>query len=276
MSTYFIGDVHGCYDELKKLLQKINFDRDKDHLVFVGDLINRGPKSLQVLRFVRSLGNSATVILGNHDISFVAYMVNAYHGKGSDFPELSQAEDAHELAEWLRHQSILYNNKGLDVIVTHAGVLPRWSLKKAIKHAKKVEKKLRSKKYADYLSVAYQEGSDKWHKQKSKYDKFRYRLNAFTRLRYCYASGEANYNEKCVLGKQKKNTYAWFQLREKCQNDGTTRIIFGHWAALGYYKEGHAICLDSGCVWGGALTALTKDKSGWKSIQVESQQKKFQ
>ncbi len=273
MSTYFIGDVHGCYDELQLLLKKINFDCREDHLVFVGDLINRGDKSLDVLRFIRSLGNSATVVLGNHDISFVAYMAGAYHGKGSDFPLLSQAPDAEELTNWLRQQAILYHDEKLDVVVTHAGILPRWSLKKAIKEARKVEKKLRSEKYVDYLTVAYQEGSDEWSEQKDKYDKFRYRLNAFTRLRYCYASGEANYKEKCGLGKQTAGTYAWFQLREALQNDGTTLLIFGHWAALGFRREKHIVCLDSGCVWGGSLTAIFKNKMGWESVQIKSLQK---
>lgn len=276
MSTYFIGDVHGCYDELRLLLDKVGFKPHKDRLVFVGDLINRGGKSLETLRFIRSLGDSAVVVLGNHDISFIAYMAGVYHGKGSDFPEMSKAEDAIELADWLRQQSILFCDEQSAVMVTHAGILPCWSLKKASKQAKKVEKALRSEKYVEYLKVAYRKGSDQWNDQKDRYEKFRYRLNVFTRLRYCTSAGEGDYQEKCSLGKQKKGLDAWFNLRKKYQDDGKACIIFGHWAALGYREEKNAICLDSGCVWGGELTAIAKKQKSWKRINVKSLQKKTQ
>lgn len=256
MSTYIIGDVHGCYEDLMRLLERIQFDAKRDRLIFVGDLINRGPDSLSVLRFVRLLGDSASMVLGNHDISFIAYACGAYHGRGSDFPEMLQAKDAEYLLEWLRHQPLLIHEPSLNAIITHAGIPPRWSIKKAIKQARKAEKKLQGEKYAKYLRKAYKSKNMQWADDFNKYDKFRYRLNGFARIRYCDERGEPDYADKCPLGEQRPGLKPWFELRDALQNDGNTHLIFGHWAALGYYQGVNAICLDSGCVWGNQLTAI--------------------
>lgn len=274
MSTYFIGDVHGCYEELQRLLEKINFQPQRDRLVFVGDLINRGPDSLQVLRFIRSLGASAQIVLGNHDISWIAYAMGIYHGRGSDFSEMMLAKDSWALIDWLRHQPLLIYNKQLNVVVTHAGIPPRWSIKQAIKQAKKAEKKLRSHQFEKYLKKAYQGKRQQWHEDFDKYDKFRYRLNGFTRLRYCYHNGEPDYQEKCPIGKQSKKLSPWFALRKAKEMDGDTRVVFGHWAALGLYETPNAICLDSGCAWGNYLTAVKLGKNKIKYTQIKSGEKK--
>ncbi len=268
MSTYLIGDVHGCYDELQALLEKIQFDSATDSLIFVGDLINRGPKSLEVLRLVKSLGSSAQTVLGNHDISLIAYTVGVYHGRRTDFPQIMQASDSDELVEWLRQQPLLIHNKERDFIVTHAGIPPRWSLNKAIIQAQKTEKKLQGNKFRKYLKAAYRSGSDTWKSNFDKYEKFRYRINGFTRLRYCHKNGEPEFKEKCPIGKQPNHLLPWLDCRQQMQDDGQTRLFFGHWAALGYHKTANAICLDSGCVWGDKLTAIKVKNSTIKRFKI--------
>ncbi len=270
MSTYLIGDVHGCYHELQTLLKKIHFNSSTDNIIFVGDLINRGPKSLDVLRFVRDLNLSAQTVLGNHDISLIAYALGIYHGRGTDFPKIMKAKDSDELVEWLCQQPLLIQDKKQDFIVTHAGIPPRWSIDEAIQQARKAEKKLRGKKCHKYLKAAYRSGSDSWTKDFSKYDKFRYRINGFTRLRYCDKKGEPNFKDKCPVGKQPHQLLPWFDARRKIQDDKQTRLFFGHWAALGFHQTPNAICLDSGCVWGGKLTAVKIKKSSIKRFKVSA------
>lgn len=274
MSTYFIGDVHGCYDTLMQLLEKIQFNRQHDKLIFVGDLINRGPKSLEVLRFVKGLGKSAQMVLGNHDISFFAYALGVYHGRGSDFPEMAKAQDAEQLLAWLREQPLLIHDEASNVVVTHAGIPPRWSIAQAKKQARKAERKMRGKKWESYLRYAYGKSEDKWQDDFDKYDKFRYRLNGFTRLRYCDDSGEPDLRDKCPVGEQNKGLAPWFALRKKLQRDGKARLVFGHWAALGYHDDGQAICIDSGCAWGGKLTAISIENGSVIKAQVSAKQKR--
>ncbi len=274
MTTYFIGDVHGCYDELMQLLQRIDFNPANDKLIFVGDLINRGPKSLEVLRFVRGLGEGAQVVLGNHDISLLAYAWGIYHGRNSDYPEMAASSDAPALLDWLRQQPLFLYNSAENYAVAHAGIPPRWSLNSAQKHARKAEKILRGDACKAYLHYAYGRAEDKWHANYSKYDKFRYRINGFTRLRYCDDKGEPDFRDKCPVGQQAPGLQPWFEVRQRLQDDGDTRIVFGHWAALGYYEDSHAICLDSGCAWGGQLSAITLTKGGIQRATVASQRGK--
>lgn len=273
VNTYFIGDVHGCYDELMQLLRKIRFNHDKDRLIFVGDLINRGPRSLAVLRFVRSLGHRATVVLGNHDISLIAYAEGLYHGRGSDYAQLLAADDAQELLTWLRHQPILVRHKPLNVVVVHAGISPKWSIAEAVVYARKVEKHLQGKNYAKYLKRAYQKNTHRWSSDFNKYQKFAYRINSFARLRYCEADGEPDYHDKCPIGEQRAGLLPWFEMRKHRFPDENETVVFGHWAALGYYASPRAICLDSGCVWGGALTAISLDNQRIKRWQVGANKK---
>ncbi len=274
MATYFIGDVHGCYDDLMALLARVQFDVYSDDLIFVGDLINRGGKSLEVLRFVRSLGERARIVLGNHDISFLAYAWGIYHGRHSEFPEMFQADDAPVLLDWLRQQPLLIHNKTANYVVTHAGVPPRWSLEQAKQQARKAEAVLRGEDAKTYLCYAYERHADKWDVNFSERDKFRYRINGLTRLRYCDADGELDFHDKCPIGEQRSGLQPWFQLRKAMQVDGDTRLIFGHWAALGYHEDKNAICIDSGCAWGGELAAIKLIEKEIVRTSVKSSQKK--
>ncbi|WP_218110537.1 symmetrical bis(5'-nucleosyl)-tetraphosphatase [Ostreibacterium oceani] len=266
MSTYIIGDVHGCYQSLLALLGKIQFNPKKDKLIFVGDLINRGPDSLSVLRFVKSLGDSAVVVLGNHDISFIAYMAGVYHGRGTDFPKMALAKDSTALSEWLRNQPLLHQVLDLNYLVVHAAIPPEWSIEKATQRARKAEKKLRGENYKKYLRAAYQPGPTHWKKCQTKRDKFRYTVNGLTRLRYCDAKGGFDLSEKAPPRQQKKGLLPWFESRQSRQDDQATQIVFGHWAALGYHQYGNSICIDSGCVWGNRLTALKITPDGYLAI----------
>ncbi|PIE42216.1 MAG: hypothetical protein CSA47_01840 [Gammaproteobacteria bacterium] len=258
-----------------RLLRRIRFDYQCDQLIFVGDLINRGPNSLEVLRFVRSLGSQARVTLGNHDISFLAYALGCYHGRDSDFPELLAAHDSQELVQWLRNQPLLIHDKRLNIVVVHAGIPPRWSLEQAKKQAKKAEKVLRGDNVKKYLERAYRKNRCRWQPDFNKYDKFRYRLNGFSRMRYCDAAGEPDFDDKCPPGLQSSELEPWFEVRKKHQDDGGVRLVFGHWAALGYYVNPSVICLDSGCVWGNALTAISLENRRIKRYWVASYSKTY-
>lgn len=273
MSTYFIGDVHGCYDELMQLLETVNFDSVSDTLVFVGDLINRGPGSLDVLRFVKSLGDAGVVVLGNHDLSFIAYMAGAYHGNNTDFPKMARALDSEILADWLRYQPLMIQDDIHRIAVVHGAIPPQWSMAEAAKHARKAEKRLQCEDFQTFLEKAYDGKSGVWDDELNRYEKFRYRLDGFTRLRYCDESGAPRLDEKKSPGQQSEGLAPWFELRQTYQPEERTTIIFGHWASLGYQVTEHAICIDSGCVWGGSLTALKYENNRFERIQVASLQK---
>ena len=273
MSTYLIGDVHGCYNELMALLKKIDYKRDHDHLIFVGDLINRGPDSLKVLRFVKSLGINAQLVLGNHEVSLIAYSDGIYHGRNSDFAKIMKAEDSQEIIDWLRRKPLLISDDNLGIVVTHAGLPPRWSLKKALLQAQKTQAKLQGKKWRKYLRHAYKKDNDSWSKNFDKFDKFRYRLNAFTRMRYCDKRGDPDLKEKGVIGQQPSHLLPWFEQRKIQQKEKGMRLFFGHWAALGYYYDNHVICIDSGCVFGGALTAVMIGENSIKRFRVALKKK---
>lgn len=276
MATYFIGDVHGCYDELMLLLEKIAFSTREDRLIFVGDLVNRGKKSIEVVRFIKNLGNRAHIVLGNHDVSWLAYQAGVYSGKGTSFPDMRYAKDSDELLFWLRQQPLMLYDKQQAIVAVHAGIAPHWSIEKAQKQAQKAEKKLRSENWVAYLNAAYRQQSHKpepWLKEADKWYKFRYRINAFTRMRFCDKEGTPDLQEKGGLGQQSTGLVPWFVRRRKLQQDKVT-IVFGHWAALGFYQSEQAICIDSGCAWGGALTAVKFTTDGLVSTQVKALKRK--
>jgi len=267
-NTYIIGDVHGCYDELMDLLAHVGFNPQYDRLIFVGDLINRGPKSLAVLRFVHTLGEAAQLVLGNHDISLLAYACGAYHGRGCCFDEVLLSSEGYAWVHWLRRQPLLIEDARHRLVVVHAAIPPEWSLTKAIKQARKAERRLAGGNYGKYLKHAYQKkpvaASEKMHK----YDKFSYCINGLTRLRYCQVDGQHDFVDKSPPGRQKPGLLPWFILRQRLYPDDNKLIVFGHWAALGFYRSQRVVCLDSGCAWGGALTALRVNASGMTRISV--------
>ena len=259
MATYAIGDIQGCYDELLALLEMIAFDPQQDTLWFAGDLVNRGPKSLDVLRFVKGLGASAITVLGNHDLHLLALWQHKHrHFKSSDtLAAVISAPDAEELLNWLRQQPLLHHDSRLDFTMVHAGLPPQWDLLTAIACAREIEQVLRGPKFKEFLSHMYGNKPRKWSSDLKGWDRLRFIVNCFTRLRFCHENGRLEFDNKGRPGEQALELLPWFRVpnRRTVEN----RIVFGHWSTLGYYSENRATCIDTGCLWGGQLSALRLD-----------------
>jgi bis(5'-nucleosyl)-tetraphosphatase (symmetrical) len=249
MATYAIGDVQGCFDELKALLKKCGYRKKDDRLWFVGDLVNRGPKSLEVLRFVRDLGKRAVVVLGNHDL----HLVTQYEGferkrKDDTFSDVLEAADAKELVDWLRARPMMHAADGYAMV--HAGLLPQWGIKKALALAKEVEAALRAPGYKQFLKNMYGSKPEAWNDALAGWDRLRVVVNAMTRMRFCTREGRMDFHAK---GAEPPPGYLpWYETRPAKEPP----IVFGHWSQLGLRLDPQVTCLDSGCVWGGSLTAL--------------------
>lgn len=270
MATYVIGDVQGCYDELQRLLDLIKFDSAKDKLWFAGDLVNRGPKSLKTLRFVHNLGKAAKIVLGNHDLHALALYHEVASIRGKDtLDKLLNASDSDELFSWLAKQPLYqYSNKH-DVLMVHAGVPVHWGLAELKTQADAVHDQLRNpKKIKKLLSKMYGNTPAHWTQAQSSAGRNRYTINALTRMRFCYMDGTLDLNQKVSPKQMVDDRLApWFDLFNP--KLGETKVVFGHWASLmGYSGKSNFIALDTGCVWGGELTAMHL-KSG-RRYQVTS------
>jgi bis(5'-nucleosyl)-tetraphosphatase (symmetrical) len=253
MAIYAIGDVQGCYDPLRRLLDRIAFDPARDTLWFVGDLVNRGPHSAEVLRFVRSLGTGAVTVLGNHDLHLlvVAAGVKAPH-RGDTLDGILHAPDRDELLEWLCRQKMMHAANGYAMV--HAGLLPQWSIACALGLAHEVETALRGKQRQALLRCMYGNTPACWHDALTGYDRLRVIINAMTRLRLCTAQGEMEFSHKTAPVDLPRGYLPWYDVPQRASL-GTT-VIFGHWAALGLVARPDVIAIDTGCVWGRSLSAL--------------------
>ncbi len=258
MAIYAVGDIQGCYDELQRLLDHLQFDPADDQLWFVGDVVNRGPQSLESLRFVRELGNSAIMVLGNHDLHLLAVSEGIRPLKRRDtLEDILSAPDADELLLWLRQRPLLHYNKSLKTLMVHAGLPRAWSKKQARKHAAEVEAVLSGPHYRDFLSVMYGNDPRHWDEKLQGMDRLRYITNAFTRIRYCEADGALDMIHKQKPGLQPDSLTPWFAMENR--RNRKTRIVFGHWSTLGYLNDHNCIALDTGCLWGGSMTAVRLD-----------------
>ncbi len=255
MTTYAIGDVQGCYDALMRLLEHIHFDSSKDTLWFTGDLVNRGPHSLKVLRFVKQLGHRQKIVLGNHDLHLIALAFNARKSLKEDtLSAILKASDRDELIIWLRHQPLLHHED--DFLMVHAGLCNQWNLTQAKNYAKEVETLLQSDCVSEFLKNMYGDLPDQWNEKLTSWDRLRCITNYFTRARFCYPDGRLELKEKGTLDiVNQKKLIPWFQLKNSFGKN--SKIIFGHWAALGGVTNTPNIyALDTGCVWGYKLTAM--------------------
>ncbi len=267
MSVYAIGDIQGCFDELKALLELLRFDPSEDRLWFVGDLVNRGPKSLDVLRFVHGLGDAAVTVLGNHDLHLLA--VAAGNGKYRDEASLTPvlaAPDRDQLLSWLRHRPLLHHDPALDFTMLHAGLPPQWDLDTATRCARELEQALRGDDHLAYFLDMYGNLPDRWDPALTGQDRLRFITNCFTRLRYVEPDGRLALNEKGPPGSQHPGRLAWFDHPDRASRQ--TRLLFGHWSALGYVSRNNVWGLDTGCLWGGALTALRIDVPEPRAIHL--------
>lgn len=257
MPDYAIGDVQGCYGPLQKLLEHIDFDEKVDRLWFVGDLVNRGPESLAVLRFVSSLPITPRITLGNHDLHLLGSLFGGRPWKGHDdtIQEVVHAPDGEDLGHWLRKQSILWYAPELNVVMCHAGIAPIWDLPLAQRMAQELEQALSGEHYQDFLKQMYGNTPNAWSDELAGIDRLRAITNYFTRMRFCDAEGRLDLSYKGTIAKAPANLYPWYEVphRKEIQAD----IVFGHWAALmGVCTNPKIHAIDTGCLWGGQLTAL--------------------
>jgi bis(5'-nucleosyl)-tetraphosphatase (symmetrical) len=256
MALYAIGDVQGCFAELQALLGKLRFDPARDTLWFTGDLVNRGPKSLETLRFIRSLGEAAVAVLGNHDLHLLAVAHGVSRTKHKDtFGDVLGAPDRDELLDWLRRRPLLHRGGGFYLI--HAGLPPQWTVDEAAFHAAEVEAVLRGEASAEFFRHMYGDQPDLWSEALEGFDRLRYVTNCLTRLRYCGADGRVEFRQKGAPGSQPPGLVPWFQAPGR--RSAGANIVFGHWSTLGFHTENGVFCLDTGCLWGGELTALRLD-----------------
>jgi len=258
MATYVIGDIQGCYQELQQLLNLIHFDPDKDVLWATGDLVNRGPQSLEVLRFFKQLGDRAVTVLGNHDLHLLALSVGIEkHKHETDtLQTVLDAPDSDELMTWLRYRPFLYYDEQFAYTLIHAGLPPQWDLFAAREYAHELEMALRSDNYIDFLrGLYYAEKSNLWSNSLKGHQRLRFITQCLTRLRYCTVDGKLALKQKGSLEENlDQNILPWFKHPKRLTTQD--KIIFGHWATLGFYNENNVYGLDTGCVWGGQLTAL--------------------
>lgn len=256
MSTYLIGDVHGCYDELIALLSQVNFDPQVDTLWLTGDLVARGPKSLEVLRYVRSLGDAVRLVLGNHDLHLLAVYAGISRNKPKDrVTPLLEAPDVDELINWLRRQPLLQVDEDKKLVMAHAGITPQWDLATAMSCAREVEAILSSDSYPLFLDAMYGDMPNNWSEQLTGLARLRFSTNAFTRMRYCFANGQLDMYSKEAPDNVPSMLWPWFSLPGPVKENYF--IAFGHWASLeGKGTPEGIYALDTGCCWGGALTCL--------------------
>jgi bis(5'-nucleosyl)-tetraphosphatase (symmetrical) len=272
VSDYAIGDVQGCYVPLQRLLAQINFNERVDRLWFVGDLVNRGPQSLAVLRFIKNLPIPASITLGNHDLHLLARLFGGHAWRNQDdtLQEVLTASDGEELGHWLRKQSFLYHEPALNVVMCHAGIAPAWDLAMAKAYASELEEVLAGENYHSYLADIYGNYPDYWSEELTGMARLRAITNYFTRMRFCDKRGRLILTYKGSLAKAPANLIPWYAVPGRKQINA--ELIFGHWAALeGQCPDPTIYAIDTGCFWGGQLTALRLQDKQRFSVPCEYQ-----
>jgi bis(5'-nucleosyl)-tetraphosphatase (symmetrical) len=260
MAIYLVGDIQGCYSELRALLAQVDFDPQVDQLYVAGDLVARGPDSLATLRFIKSLNQSAKVVLGNHDLHLLSVYAGIKKVKKQDkLDDLLAADDIDDLMSWLAKQPLIQQIGNENAYMSHAWMPPQWNLSEALKQATFVNKRLSSKNRNHWLKIMYGEKPNDWNQAKSDEEKFRYTINALTRMRYCFSNKHLEFSQKLApvspssMGTP-SNLLPWYELSDTISQ---TTWVFGHWAALmGNCSAKNTYALDTGCVWGKHLTIL--------------------
>ncbi len=258
MAVYAVGDIQGCAGAFEKILTKINFDPGRDQVWLCGDLVNRGPNSLEVLRTVRRLGDSAVAVLGNHDLHFLSVAAGIRHHRTDDtLKTLLKAPDIEELISWLRQQPLVHCDEKLKTIMTHAGVYPAWTRNRLMDYSKEIETILQGEKCNRFLKYIYGNQPTVWDEKLTGKKRRRFIVNCLTRMRYCDSQGKLDFSQKGAPGAQQAGWIPWYMHPHR--KISKWRIVFGHWSTLGYLQYQNIISLDSGCVWGGRLTAVQLD-----------------
>jgi bis(5'-nucleosyl)-tetraphosphatase (symmetrical) len=257
MSTYAIGDIQGCFEPFMRLLEKIQFNAKKDILWLTGDLVNRGPKSLETLRFVMNLNDRIVTVLGNHDLTLLAVAFNAipYDPKRHTFSDILTASDKTQLIDWLQHQPLMHHDAKLGYTLVHAGLHPKWDLILAQSLAKEVEIALQSANPMPFFENLFGNTPNEWDAALTGFARLRFIINCFTRLRFCSLAGELEFQSKDAAEKAPPGYLPWFSIPTRASRH--LKILFGHWAALkGQCTIPNVFALDTGCVWGNCLTAM--------------------
>jgi bis(5'-nucleosyl)-tetraphosphatase (symmetrical) len=256
MATYAVGDIQGCCTEFRKLLELMRFDPSADKLWLVGDLVNRGPDSPGVVRLVRSLGDAAVTVLGNHDLHLLAVAEGVAERHHSDtLDDILSAPDCDELLDWLRAQRMLHVEG--DHVLVHAGLLPDWTVAQAQQLAREVEAALHGPQYRKFLERMYGNHPDHWEDGLGGYKRLRVITNAFTRLRICTPQGGMEFKFKGIPQNIPAGYLPWFEAPGRASAAAT--VICGHWSALGLKMTPNVVALDTGCLWGGPLSAIRVD-----------------
>jgi bis(5'-nucleosyl)-tetraphosphatase (symmetrical) len=266
MAYYLIGDLQGCDAPLARLLTKIGFSPSRDTLYFLGDLVNRGPASAAVLRRLMGYGDAAQCLLGNHDLSLlaVAHGDRAPH-RNDTMDSVLQAADREAMLEWLRHRAMAIHAHG--ILMVHGGVLPSWDLRKVLALAGEVERVLRGPELPDFLAHMYGNQPDHWEDGLQGWDRLRVVVNALTRLRFCTPEGVMDLRASGGLHKAPPGYLAWFDVPDR--KTAGVPIAFGHWSTLGYLRRPDLVSLDTGCVWGGCLSALRLAADGKHELLIQ-------
>lgn len=271
MAVYAIGDVQGCFDELLKLLDRVNFDPVVDQIWLAGDLVNRGPKSADVIRFAMDLGSErVNVVLGNHDLHLLANAAGVieHQHRMDTMDSVLLADDREQLVTWLRHQPLFHHDSTLGFSMLHAGLPTEWSIADACERAKEVETVLQSDNWREFFSNMYGNKPKTWSNELKGWDRLRFITNCFTRLRYCYDDGRLALKFKGAPKDRPVGQKPWFDMPNRISKDD--RIVFGHWSTLGVGQYGNAFSLDSGAVWGEKLTAVRIDLEPYQWFTVDA------
>ncbi|MGM0434558.1 MAG: symmetrical bis(5'-nucleosyl)-tetraphosphatase [Pseudomonadota bacterium] len=257
MSEYAIGDIHGCHDSLRALMDRIGFSPDRDRLWFVGDIINRGPKSLESLRLVRDLGANALVTLGNHDMHFLAVALGGHEPRPKDtLQAILEAPDRNDLIDWLLQQNFAIPDEGRGLLMVHAGIPHLWTAQEAVAYSRELETVIQSNEASRYFREMYGNQPERWDSALEGMDRWRVITNYFTRMRFLAEDGTLDLVTKEGAGAAPEGFAPWFQY----PRPDATELIFGHWAALeGRTDTPGVYGLDTGCVYNGQLTAMNLD-----------------
>jgi bis(5'-nucleosyl)-tetraphosphatase (symmetrical) len=261
MTLYAIGDIQGCSEAFDVLLDALSFEPSKDRLWLVGDLVNRGPDSLGVLRRVMTLGDRVTVVLGNHDLHLLATAAGARDPSPRDTLDgVLTAPDAERIVDWLRGLPLMHFDAAARRVLVHAGIPPAWSLTEALERAREVESALRGPHWRETLKAMYGDKPSSWAEAADDGERRRFTINALTRMRYCDARGALDLKRTGPPGVQPPHLMPWFDVPGRAARD--VHIVFGHWSALGLLQRDDVTGLDTGCVWGGTLSAIPLDPPG--------------
>jgi bis(5'-nucleosyl)-tetraphosphatase (symmetrical) len=269
VARFAIGDVQGCHDELRALVRDIGFSADRDRLLFVGDLVNRGPDSLGVLRYVRSLGANAVVVLGNHDLHMLAVALGSRRKlkRGDTIEDVLAAPDRDALFEWLLSLPLAHHEAKANDLLVHGGLVPQWSVDDALALSREVQHALARDARA-LFDAMYGDQPDTWSTDLRGIDRLRFAINAFTRMRYCTAEGRIDLERKGSPETESTDDEArpWFEFEQR--RSQPARVIFGHWSTLGFYRGRNVLALDTGCVWGDKLTAIDLDRADARPVST--------